>query len=170
MAYPRVYEESKALIHQDEMNREVKSEDGRIPDITPLFVEALTKKNDESAPVNLVAERILTLDEVVSRYSLELHVHLFEGSEDEEKLPALIKLLKKHPGKISLILCVKALNGYSIFIEASQKFHVTVTRELLTGLTHLLGENRFRIKPDDTVPQPRPKYQKPAWKQEENGG
>ena len=42
--------------------------------------------------MNIVAEKIITLDEAVSKYSLELHVHAFEG-EDDGKIPELLKLI-----------------------------------------------------------------------------
>ena len=168
MAYPRTYEESKALIHKDENNSAEKDENGHVPEVTPVFIEAITKKQEESSPVNIVAEKIITLDEAVSKYSLELHVHAFEG-EDDGKIPELLKLIRKHPGKTSLVICIRALNGYNVFIEASPRYHVNVTRELLDGITRLLGANRFRIKPDDTVPRPRPKFQRPAWKEEGAG-
>ena len=168
MAYPRTYEESKALIHKDENNSAEKDENGHVPEVTPVFIEAITKKQEESSPVNIVAEKIITLDEAVSKYSLELHVHAFEG-EDDGKIPELLKLIRKHPGKTSLVICIRALNGYNVFIEASPRYHVNVTRELLDGITRLLGANRFRIKPDDTVPKPRPKFQRSAWKEEGTG-
>ena len=168
MAYPRVYEESKFLIHKDENSRAEKNEDGHIPEVTPVFIEAVTKKQEESSPVSLVAEKILTLEEALQKYSLELHVHAFEG-QDDAKMPELLKLVRKHPGKTALIICIRALNGHNVFIEASTRCHVCVTRELLDGITHLLGPDRFRIKADDSVPRPRPKFQKPAWKEQELG-
>ena len=44
---------------------------------------------------------------------------------------------------------------------------VKVSKELLDSIDTLLGGKRWRIKTDDTVPQPRPKFDRAAWKKDE---
>lgn len=151
LVYNRAYETCKDLLLPEE----------------PLLIEALTKKNeDQSSPCVLVAERVHPLKKAYELFSTELHIHIYEGGADESKLEALKKLFKDSPGKTSLVICIKTVNGHAVFIEASEKYNVTVTQELLQAVHDTLGEKRYKIKADSSVPQPRQRYQRPAWKTE----
>ncbi|MBO7147168.1 MAG: DNA polymerase III subunit alpha [Lentisphaeria bacterium] len=165
LAYSRVYEKHKDLIHLDELNRGIKNEDGTLPEVTPVFVIGLTKRVDENSPVSITAEQIISLDEVMGGFSEELHIHLYE-SDQPEKLKQLQKVLRGHAGtKTKVVLCVHTERGGTVFIEASSRFRVTVSRALLESINELYGEKRWRIKTDDTVPVPRPRFERPAWKE-----
>ncbi|MBQ9338325.1 MAG: DNA polymerase III subunit alpha [Lentisphaeria bacterium] len=170
LAYSRTYDKYKDLIHLDERLREQGTPDGVPPDVTPLFVVGLTRKGDEeNDPVTITAEAFLTLEQVMDQFSVELHVHLYE-SEDKDKLRSLLKLLRGHHGGTSrLILCMHLASGETVFMEASSRHLIKITPELLASLDSLLGSRRWRIKTDDTVPQPRPKFERPAWKKDEPG-
>ncbi|MBO4632148.1 MAG: hypothetical protein J5858_09520, partial [Lentisphaeria bacterium] len=167
LAYARTYEEYKDLIHLDERKRELGNPDGSPPEVTPVFVVGLTKKFDEeSSPVSITAESFLTLDQVLEKFSVELHVHLYEA-EDGGKVRQLMELMKKHAGGAAqLILCVHTLTGETVFLEASSRMQIKVSKVLLDSLNSLLGGKRWRIKTDDTVPKPRPKFERPAWKKD----
>ena len=167
LAYSRVYEEYKELIHLDEKKRETESAAGTPPEVTPLFVVGLTKKFDEEmSPVSITAESILTLDQVMERFTVELHIHLYE-TEDREKVSSLLALMRRHQnGTAKLILCIHTAAGESVFLEASPKMSVRVSMVLLDSITGLLGGKRWRIKTDDTVPKPRPKFERPVWNKE----
>ncbi len=166
LAYSRTYESCKELIHRDEVNRQTKNEGGSLPDVTPVFVIGLTRKADEASPVSITAEKIIPLDEALEKYSEELHIHLNESSDEPARLKDLLKLIGKHPGtKTRLILCIRTLTGGNVFIEASARYRVKVTQELLQSIQNLFGEKRWRVKTDDTVPSPRAKFERPAWKE-----
>ena len=165
LAYSRTYEKYKELIHLDERKREQAAADGTAPEVTPLFVVGLTRKTDEeNAPVSVTAESFLTLEQVMAQFSVELHVHLYE-SGDRGKLRPLMKQLRgNHGGTARLILCLHLDSGETVFIEASGRHLINITPDLLASLDTLLGSRRWRIKTDDTVPRPRPKFERPAWK------
>ena len=168
LAYSRTYEEYKDLIHLDERNREQGTADGTPPEVTPVFVVGLTRKLDEEgSPVSVTAEAFMTLDQVMEKYAMELHIHLYEP-DDKERLKELMKLIRRHQGGgTALILCVHTATGETVFMEASARMQVKVSRELLDSIDALLGGKRWRIKTDDTVPKPRPKFDRPAWKKDE---
>ena len=170
LAYSRTYEEYKDLIHLDERKREAGNLDGTTPEVTPVFVVGLTKKGDEDgSPVSIAAESFLTLEQVMERFSVELHIHLYE-SEDRGKVHDLLNLIKSSQGGgARLILCVHTASGETVFLEASSRLRIKVSMELLDSVNALLGGRRWRIKTDDTVPQPRPKFERPAWKKEGEG-
>ena len=161
------YEEYKDLIHLDERKRELGNPDGTPPDVTPVFVVGLTKKFDEEgSPVSITAESFLTLDQVMEKFTVELHIHLYE-SEDGDKIRNLLDLMRRHQGgSTRLILCVHTTSGETVFLEASARLLIKVSAELLDSVNVLLGGKRWRIKTDDTVPKPRPKFERPAWKKD----
>ena len=81
-----------------------------------------------------------------------------------------MSLIKQHTGGTAqLILCVHADSGETVFLEASSRFMVKVSKTLLDSVNSLLGGKRWRIKTDDTVPHPRPRFERPAWKKDEPG-
>jgi len=168
LAYSRTYEEYKDLIHLDERKREQGTPDGTPPEVTPVFAVGLTRKLDEEgAPVSITAESFLTLDQVMEKYSMELHIHLYE-SEDSGRIRDLLKLVRQHRnGTTALILCVHTATGETVFLEAASSMLVKVSKELLDSIDALLGGKRWRIKTDDTVPKPRPKFERPAWKKDD---
>ena len=142
--------------------------DGTPPEVTPVFAVGLTRKLDEEgAPVSITAESFLTLDQVMEKYSMELHIHLYE-SEDSGRIRDLLKLVRQHRnGTTALILCVHTATGETVFLEAASSMLVKVSKELLDSIDALLGGKRWRIKTDDTVPKPRPKFERPAWKKDD---
>ncbi len=167
LAYSKTYDIYKELIHRDERNREERRPEDPPPEVTPVFVIGLTKKlDDEGSPVSITADKILTLDEVIEKYSEELHIHLYEP-EDNGKVKQLLGIMKHyHGGHTKLILCVHTANGETVFLEASSRHLLKVSKALLDAVTELLGGKRWKIKTDDTVPQPRPRFHRP----EENPG
>ena len=93
-------------------------------------------------------------------------MHLYEN-EDGGKARELLALMKQHQGgQAKLVICVHAATGETVFLEASERMRIKVSARLLDSITALLGSRRWRIKTDDTVPKPRPKFERPAWKKE----
>ena len=168
LAYARTYEENKELIHLDERKREQGTPDGTPPEVTPVFVVGLTRKLDEEgSPVSVTAESFMTLDQVMDKYSMELHIHLYDP-DDKDRIRDLLKLIRQHQGGgTALILCVHTATGETVFLEATSRLQVRVSKALLDSIDALLGGKRWRIKTDDTVPRPRPKFDRSAWKKDE---
>ncbi len=149
--YGKAYEESKEFLLEE----------------TPIFVEALTRKRDEQSPISLGIESIMPLEQVYEKHSAELHIHVYEGSAKKDTLSALRSLLSKNPGKTQVVVCVTTAKGPIVFIEASRNFNVRVTKSFLNELQSLLGERRYKLKADKSVPQPRQRYQGSKWKEKE---
>jgi len=148
--YGKTYEETKDILVEE----------------TPIFVEALTRKRDEQSPISLGIEKIIPLEQVYENHSAELHIHVYEGSAKKDTLEALRSLISKNPGRTQVILCVTTSKGPIVFIEASKNFCVRVAKPFLGELQNLLGERRYKLKADKSVPQPRQRYQS-KWKDKE---
>jgi DNA polymerase-3 subunit alpha len=144
--YGRAYEECKDRLVED----------------SPVFIEALTRKRDEQTPTSLGIESVIPLVDAPERHTSELHLHIFEESFPMERLDELKRILKEHPGKSSVVLCVTTAKGVSVFIETGSEYNVKVNGELLAPIHKLLGERRYKLKADKTVPQPRKRWRPPV--------
>jgi len=124
----------------------------------PILIEALTRKNEEAGQVGLVVERVVPMEEVTKRYTEEIHVHFFEGSNNTDDLKKLLQICQDNPGDTTVILCISCLDDKFVFIEAGHKFKVTVSSKLLEEIRESLGEKRYRLKANNTVPEPRRQF------------
>ncbi len=142
MVYGKVYEEFQEMLEED----------------LPVFVEAITSKRDESEMLKLIAGKIIKLEKAKELYSKELHLHVYQGGTKPDELGQLRQICGSSPGPTRLILCVTCSEGEIAFIEAGEKHNVLVTDALLHQVQELLGENRYRLKATDDLPQPRRRY------------
>lgn len=124
----------------------------------PILIEALTRKNEETGQVGLVVQKIIPMEEVTKQYTDEIHVHLFEGSNNTDDLKKLLGICQKYPGDTKVILCISCVDDKFVFIEAGHKSQVTVTTELLKEVRETLGEKRYRLKANSKVPEPRRQF------------
>jgi len=124
----------------------------------PLFIEALVSQRDENDNKKLVAERILPLDLVQKLYSKELHLHVYEGTTKRKDLEKIKTLCSESPGTTKVILCVTCADGEVAFVEGPGRLNVTISDPLLHEIQEILGENRYRIKADMTVPKAKQRF------------
>ena len=142
MVYSKAYEESKDMLAED----------------VPIFLEAITSKREETEKLKLMAEKIMPLESVTEHYTKEIHVHLYESTTKQEDLQKLRDLVLANPGKTNLVICVTCSNDHIVFIESSAGCNVKVTKEFLETLQDILGERRYKLKADKSLPKPRPRY------------
>ena len=131
-----------------------------------VFVEAVTKRADESSPPALMIEKVIPLESVREHHTEALHIHLYENELKEDTLSLVAKLVRRHHGSVPTVLCVIMKNGKVVFIEPSRDFAVRVTPALIEELDRLLGRDHYRIKASDRVPVVRPRFSRPEWMEE----
>jgi DNA polymerase III subunit alpha len=124
----------------------------------PIFIEALTSKREETERLKLVAENITPLQAVIEHHTEEIHLHVYEGSTSHETVNELLQLCQNNPGEAKVIICISTVSGEIVFIESSHKYRVNVNEQLLESIKGILGERRFKLKPDEELPVPRRRY------------
>ena len=67
---------------------------------------------------------------------------------------------KPGPEPVPVLICAATKDRLAAFIELPSSVRVYVTRSLLDDLDALLGENRYTLKPNDDVPQPRRQWRR----------
>ncbi len=124
----------------------------------PILIEALTRKSEETGQVSLIVQKVVPMEEVTKEYTDELHVHLYEGSNNTQDLKNLLQICQKYPGETSVVICISCIDDKYVFIEAGAQNRVTVSSELLSEIREVLGEKRYRLKANGKVPEPRRKF------------
>lgn len=157
MIYNKLYEKEIEIEDDDGNLKKVFVKD-LLEEDKPVFVEAFVNQRDEAEDKKLVAEKIMPLETVKIYNSKEIHLHIFEGSTKKETVARLKELCQKTQGKTRVILCVKCANGDIAYIETSDSMRVKVTDKFLDGVQEYLGERRYKIKADKTLPPPRVRY------------
>ncbi len=124
----------------------------------PIFMEAITSKRDKTERMKLVAENIIPLEQVTEHYTKEIHLHLYEGSTSQDDIKKVAELCRQYNGDSSLILCISTVSGEVVFIESGRQCSVKITLEFLEQVKNILGERRFRLKPNNQLPVPKKRY------------
>jgi DNA polymerase-3 subunit alpha len=166
MVYDRLYETELRpeerptipLIASDGTNLTAPKVRDLLTEERPIFIEALVSKNSESDTGKIVAQRVIPMERVHEIYAREIHLHLYEGNLRRDDLRVLYDTCKAHPGKSRLILCITCVSGEIGFIETPESLSVSVSDPFLQRIRHILGENKFKIKTDPTLPEPRRRF------------
>ena len=118
----------------------------------PIFIEGVSSKREEGDKTSIRANKIIPLENIQAEYTEEIHIHVYENTNSEEQLKDIKALCDNFPGKTILILCVKCGNGEIVFIE-SANLKVKVTENLLKGIHDILGERRYKLKANRSLPE-----------------
>ena len=101
----------------------------------------------------LFPQEIFPLDEAPRRYTKQVHLRLNSAHLDRAGLEAARDLAAAHPGKCPLYLCLLQPSGGSVFIESSDRFFVTPSRQLQTAVNERFGEETYYAKVDTSLPE-----------------
>ncbi len=132
----------------------------------PVFIEGLISQRDENDNKKIIIQKIMPLPEVAEKHSKEVHLHIYEGSTTQETLGKIKGICDRNAGTTRVIICITCATGEIAFIETSTRNNIKVSDRLLNDVQEVLGERRYKIKPDTSVPPPRRKFQ-PKFKNEE---
>lgn len=141
LMFPKCYEEYSKNIEEDKV----------------IFLEAFVKKEDGGG-TQLIAEKLIPIEQVPALYTEELHIRINEASCSEEDLMRLKKLLDENPGETPVIICIICNGGEMAFVKNGKKCMVSL--ELIHKIKKIFGEESVHIRPDKTLPKKKPRYQK----------
>jgi hypothetical protein len=125
----------------------------------PVLIEGLISQRDENDTKKIVAENITPLSKVREKFSEELHLHVYEGTTTGSDFNRIKELCRRNSGHTKIIICVSCSSGEIAFIEASPENNIKVTESLLAEIKNILGERKYKIKADKSVPEPRRRFQ-----------
>jgi len=110
------------------------------PDV-PVFVEGVVNAREGEA-VKLVAERIIPLAEAPQELTQQVHIRIWEGGTDRERLERLYQICRENAGETALILCVGTASGEVAFLEPPD-IMVRNSENFRQAVVDLFGEDCF---------------------------
>jgi DNA polymerase-3 subunit alpha len=128
MAWPSVLRKDGACLHN-----------GAI-----VLVSGRLEKGDERPP-HFIANDAMPLDEAPVRLTRAVHLKINAAGADEELLKSVQKVAGGSPGEAALVLHFATLHHGEAVLEAGPSFRIRPTRELLSHLKALLGDDRVTL-------------------------
>jgi len=130
-----------------------------------VYVRAITKKSGSNTPTTLVVnDPVERIQDVVSRETKEIHLHIQVNAITKNLFVDLKAVVEENHGAVPLVLCVHTSQNAVAFVETSEQYSVSISKEFLQNLCRLLGDKCYKIKANENVPQPR---QHIDWKKDE---
>ena len=128
MAWPNVLKKDGSCLHN-----------GAI-----VLLSGRLEKGDERPP-QLIANDAMFLEEAPVRLTKAVHLKISAAGADEELLKSVQKVAGGSPGDAALVLHFATLHHGEAVLEAGPSFRIRPTRELLSHLKALLGEDRVTL-------------------------
>ena len=128
IVFPEVYKKSLSLIKKD----------------TPIFVKG--KMNTREDVPKILAEEIVPIEQVQSRYTRSIFIELQTIGLDADLLKEIQKLLSSTKGSTPVYIHFRDPLGKAAVIYLGEGLKVKTTDELLTSLEKLAGEDHVKIR------------------------
>jgi DNA polymerase-3 subunit alpha len=109
-----------------------------------VLLSGRLEKGEERAS-QLMLNDAMPLQEAPARLTREVHLRISSAGADEGLLRSLQEVAGNSPGEASLVLHFATLHHGEAVLEAGPSFRVLPTRELLSHLKALLGEDRVTL-------------------------
>ncbi|MBN1687875.1 MAG: DNA polymerase III subunit alpha [Candidatus Omnitrophica bacterium] len=128
VVFPETYRNSLALLKKDAI----------------VFVRGRINARDDIAKV--LAEEIVQLEEVPTRFTRAISIELHTTGLDAGVLTGIRDILSKHRGKTPVFLNFRDPQGKIAVIRSGEDFKVETTDELIDKLEAVCGENTVKIR------------------------
>lgn len=112
--------------------------------------------NGEDKP-KIFPQEIIPLEDAPRRYTKQVHLRLNTAHLDRGALERLRELVKAHPGKCPLYLCMMEPGGEVIFIETHERYHICPSLQFQQAADELFGKDTYYAKVDTTLPERTPR-------------
>jgi len=117
-----------------------------------IFVQGSVNKRDEKPKI--FANDIIPLDEVVRRYTKQVHLRVHTTKTTPEQLARVREILARHEGRVPVALIFMLPGGGMVFADTHEAFNVAPSGELVKELETVLGKDAVYLKPDTSIPKP----------------
>jgi DNA polymerase-3 subunit alpha len=117
-----------------------------------IFVQGSVNKRDEKPKI--FANDIIPLDEVVRRYTKQVHLRVHTTKTTPEQLARIRDILARHEGRVPVALIFTLPGGGMVFADTHEAFNVAPSGELVKELEAVLGKDAVYLKPDTSMPKP----------------
>jgi DNA polymerase III subunit alpha len=112
--------------------------------------------NGEDKP-KIFPQEIIALEDAPRRFTKQVHFRVNRAELDAGGLQPLFELVKAHPGKCPVFLCLKQPSGEMVFIEVHERYGVTPSLPLQRAADEMFGPDTYYAKVDASLPERAPR-------------
>ncbi|MFZ2639984.1 MAG: DNA polymerase III subunit alpha [Verrucomicrobiia bacterium] len=116
-----------------------------------IYVMGNVDKREEKPKI--FGREIIPLDEVMRRYTKQVHLRLHVARIKAEQLNRVRDIVSRHPGQVPLFICFILPGGELVFADTHDAFKVLPSEEMAKELENELGKDTVYFKPDTSVPK-----------------
>lgn len=116
-----------------------------------IYVMGNVDKREEKPKI--FGREIIPLDEVMRRYTKQVHLRLHVARIKPEQLERVRDIVSRHPGHVPLFICFILPGGELVFADTHDAFKVLPSEEMAKELENELGKDTVYFKPDTSVPK-----------------
>ncbi|MFA6562831.1 MAG: DNA polymerase III subunit alpha [Verrucomicrobiia bacterium] len=116
-----------------------------------IFVMGNVDKREEKPKI--FGREIVPLDEVMRRYTKQVHLRLHVARLKPEQLEQTRDIVSRHSGHVPLFICFILPGGELVFADTHDGFKVLPSEELAKELEAVLGKDTVYFKPDTSAPK-----------------
>ncbi len=95
--------------------------------------------------LEIQVSEMIPLADANRRFAQRLGLHITEAAVTGTHLQSIRKIIAQHPGTTPMKICVLLDSGEKVFIKTHRETHVSINRELVLDLEHLLGEESVYV-------------------------
>jgi len=119
---------------------------------TVIFVEGELQKRDETAPMQLIAKRVIPMAAAKETLATEVHIRLHEKDMTDEKLEELKRIVLDYPGETELFFCLVCADGNVVYVQ-NERLSIRFTPDFEQRIQACLGtEDAILLKPNHKRP------------------
>lgn len=123
-------------------------------------------KREDTGP-RLIASEIYPLEEAPRLFAESFSVHVSASQAHHGMLEKVGEILRAHPGKIPVRICLLFQGGEKVFLDTDGSFKVSGDESLVAEVEHLLGSEAVYVAVNPAACR-KPKRQR-QWGREEEG-
>ncbi len=128
IVFPKIYEMVHSVLTKD----------------ATIFVKGKINLRDDTPKV--IAEEIIPLKDVRSRFTQSVSIDLLTAGLEPEMLKSIKLILMKHKGPVPVYLRFKNPSGKMAVIDSGDDLKVDTSDQLFSELKQLLGEGTVKIR------------------------
>ena len=121
-----------------------------VPNAALLVTGEINKSEDKP---KIFPQEIMLSEDAPLAFTKQVHLRLQTAHVEPKDMEWILELVKQHPGKCPLFLCMRQPGGQLVFIETHERYRVKPSMKLQQAVDEKFGEDTYYAKVDNTLPE-----------------
>jgi len=111
----------------------------------------------------VIAYELYPLEDAAKLYAERVSIHLLGASLSDALREQIRDILRLHPGKTPVHLCLEFPGGEKVFLDTDVSYKVTASESLVEAIERLVGEDTVYVAVNpNALRKPRPAFRRKA--------